>query len=168
MPTSARWEVANSPQITVKTVHSARADVGIGPYALRQSQNASFACVLERKKEADRISIPALQGCVPKGCDHCGYRCLCCADGYLSFVGFRPRGLVQGFIFRNRQRFRHGRAFDGYHIGAFAAFENSFNTYHVYWQARSHDDCDALVFFGRRTRILSHGQHFNRMTGGKI
>ena len=88
--------------------------------------------------------------------------------GYLSFVGFRPRGLVQGVIFRNRQRFRHGRAFDGYHIGAFAAFENSFNTYHVYWQARSHDDCDALVFFGRRTRILSHGQHFNRMTGGKI
>ena len=67
MPTSARWEVANSPQITVKTVHSARADVGIGPYALRQSQNASFACVLERKKEADRISSLALQGCVPKG-----------------------------------------------------------------------------------------------------
>ena len=33
MPTSARWEVANSPQITVKTVHSARADVGIGPNA---------------------------------------------------------------------------------------------------------------------------------------
>ena len=33
MPTSARWEVANSPQISVKTGVFCRADVGIGPYA---------------------------------------------------------------------------------------------------------------------------------------
>ena len=33
MPTSARWEVANSPRIFVKSVPSAGADVvGIGPY----------------------------------------------------------------------------------------------------------------------------------------
>ena len=32
MPTSAREEVANSPKASVKAVHSARADVGIGPY----------------------------------------------------------------------------------------------------------------------------------------
>ena len=32
MPTSARWEPTNSPQISMKTVHTARADVGIGPY----------------------------------------------------------------------------------------------------------------------------------------
>ena len=32
MPTSARWEVANSPRIFVKSVPSAWADVGIGPY----------------------------------------------------------------------------------------------------------------------------------------
>ena len=32
MPTSARWEPANSPQIFVKTVRTARVDVGIGPY----------------------------------------------------------------------------------------------------------------------------------------
>ncbi len=38
MPTSARWEVANSPQIFVKTVHSVRADVGIGPYAVLRPQ----------------------------------------------------------------------------------------------------------------------------------
>ena len=29
---SARREPTNSPQISVKTVHTARADVGIGPY----------------------------------------------------------------------------------------------------------------------------------------
>ena len=96
MPTSAREAVTNSPKIFVKTVRSAgpmwasaptnvlgraygfalgfrkkhcfqRADRVVGSYALRQSQNASFACVLERKKEADRISSLALQGCVPKG-----------------------------------------------------------------------------------------------------
>ena len=32
MPTSARWEQTNLPQIFVKTVRTARADVGIGPY----------------------------------------------------------------------------------------------------------------------------------------
>ena len=32
MPTSARREPLNSPQISVKTVCTARADVGIGPY----------------------------------------------------------------------------------------------------------------------------------------
>ena len=32
MPTSARLEVANLPQITVKTVQSVGTDVGIGPY----------------------------------------------------------------------------------------------------------------------------------------
>ena len=32
MPTSALWEPTNSPQISVKTVRTARADVGIGPY----------------------------------------------------------------------------------------------------------------------------------------
>ena len=32
MPTSARWEPANSPQISMKTVRTARADVDIGPY----------------------------------------------------------------------------------------------------------------------------------------
>ena len=30
--TSARWEPTNLPQIFVKTVRTARADVGIGPY----------------------------------------------------------------------------------------------------------------------------------------
>ena len=30
--TSARWEPTNSPQIPMKTVRTARADVGIGPY----------------------------------------------------------------------------------------------------------------------------------------
>ena len=34
MPTSAREEVANSPKASVKAVHSARADVGIGPYRI--------------------------------------------------------------------------------------------------------------------------------------
>ena len=33
MPASALWEVTNSPKITVKTVHSARVDVGIDPYS---------------------------------------------------------------------------------------------------------------------------------------
>ena len=51
----------------VKDLKGIRRVMGIGPYALRQSQNASFTCVLERKKEADRISSLALQGCVPKG-----------------------------------------------------------------------------------------------------
>ena len=32
MPTSARWEPSNSPQISVKPACTARADVGIGPY----------------------------------------------------------------------------------------------------------------------------------------
>ena len=32
MPTSARWAITNSPKILVKTVCTARADVGIGPY----------------------------------------------------------------------------------------------------------------------------------------
>ena len=32
MPTSARLEVANSPQITVKNGAICRVDVGIGPY----------------------------------------------------------------------------------------------------------------------------------------
>ena len=32
MPTSARWEVANSPKIFVKSGMYCRADVGIGPY----------------------------------------------------------------------------------------------------------------------------------------
>ena len=32
MPTSARWAVANSPKITVKTVRPERSDVVIGPY----------------------------------------------------------------------------------------------------------------------------------------
>ncbi len=30
--TSARWEPTNLPQISVKTVRTARADVGISPY----------------------------------------------------------------------------------------------------------------------------------------
>ena len=32
MPTSALWEIANLPQISVKTVQSAWVDVGIDPY----------------------------------------------------------------------------------------------------------------------------------------
>ena len=32
MPTSAHWEVANLPKITVKNGAFCRADVGIGPY----------------------------------------------------------------------------------------------------------------------------------------
>ena len=35
MPTSARWEPMNSLQISVKMVHTARADVGIGPYKVQ-------------------------------------------------------------------------------------------------------------------------------------
>ena len=35
MPTSARWEPTDSPQIFVKTVRTARADVGIGPYKVQ-------------------------------------------------------------------------------------------------------------------------------------
>ena len=34
MPTSAQWEPTDSPQIFVRTVRTARADVGIGPYNL--------------------------------------------------------------------------------------------------------------------------------------
>ena len=32
MPTSTRWEVTNSPRISVKNGAFCRADVGIGPY----------------------------------------------------------------------------------------------------------------------------------------
>ena len=32
MPTSAHWEVANSPKISVKPGTFCQADVGIGPY----------------------------------------------------------------------------------------------------------------------------------------
>ena len=32
MPTSAHWDVTNSPQISVKSGTFCRADVGIGPY----------------------------------------------------------------------------------------------------------------------------------------
>ena len=35
MPTSARWEVANSPKIPVKYGASCRVDVGIDPYGPR-------------------------------------------------------------------------------------------------------------------------------------
>ena len=41
MPTSARWEPTNSPQIFVKTVCTAQADVGIGPY--KRIQNHVWA-----------------------------------------------------------------------------------------------------------------------------
>ncbi len=42
MPTSARWEVTNSPKIPVKTVYSAWADVGIGPYTVEQTLKHPF------------------------------------------------------------------------------------------------------------------------------
>ena len=42
MPTLARWEVTNSPKIPVKAVHSAWADVGIGPYTVEQTLKHPF------------------------------------------------------------------------------------------------------------------------------
>ena len=43
MPTSARWEVANSLQIPIKIGASCRGDVGIAPYATRR--DVSFIIV---------------------------------------------------------------------------------------------------------------------------
>ena len=37
MPTSAHWEVTNSPKITEKNSAFCRADVGIGPYKYKTS-----------------------------------------------------------------------------------------------------------------------------------
>ena len=42
MPTSARWEVANSPKIPVKYGASCRVDVGIDPYGILRNPHCSI------------------------------------------------------------------------------------------------------------------------------
>ncbi len=63
MPTSAHWEVANSPKISVKPGTFCRADVGIGPYD--QIHGASeFAENFYRtaaSRRADRVVRPYAQ-----------------------------------------------------------------------------------------------------------
>ena len=60
MPTSAREEVANSLKASVKAVHSARADVGIGPYI---QKTGSCGFMIDFRKmlhsvRADRVVRP--------------------------------------------------------------------------------------------------------------
>ena len=60
MPTSALWVVTNSPGIFVEPVHSAWADVGIGPYKWMRTnavffRNLQQICNIDR---ADRVVRP--------------------------------------------------------------------------------------------------------------
>ena len=51
MPTSARWEVTNSPKIFVKIGTTCRADVGIDPY------NEIWQCIRIRRKFSHECSV---------------------------------------------------------------------------------------------------------------
>ncbi len=69
MPTSTRWEVTNSPQISVKEVHSARADVGIGPYRVRRKNaEAHTGDSLGRSRAGTQHNPSAASGQMPFGC----------------------------------------------------------------------------------------------------
>ena len=65
MPTSAHWGVSNSPKISVKSVQSAWADVGIGPYNAFKNRVGIFELFLvsrERSKKTEAVFLVALKG----------------------------------------------------------------------------------------------------------
>ena len=62
MPTSAHRGVSNSPKISVKSVQSAWADVGIGPYNAFKNRVGNFELVLvswERSKKTEAVFLVA-------------------------------------------------------------------------------------------------------------
>ena len=62
MPTSAHRGISNSPKISVKSVQSARADVGIGPYNAFKNRVGIFELFLvsrERSKKTEAVFLVA-------------------------------------------------------------------------------------------------------------
>ena len=60
MPTSAHWGVSNAPKISVKSVQSAWADVGIGPYNAFKNRVGIFELFLvsrERSKKTEAVFL---------------------------------------------------------------------------------------------------------------
>ena len=65
MPTSAHWEVTNLQRISVKTVHSAWADVGIGPYKPFLGSVGNFELLQitrERSKKTEEVFLVGSRG----------------------------------------------------------------------------------------------------------
>ena len=65
MPTSAHRGVSNSPKISVKSVQSAWADVGIGPYNAFKNRVGIFELFLvsrERSKKTEAVFLVGSRG----------------------------------------------------------------------------------------------------------
>ena len=65
MPTSARWEVANSPKISVKIGAFCRVDVGIDPYNACTDSVRNFELFLvsrEKSRKTKAVFLVASRG----------------------------------------------------------------------------------------------------------